>query len=147
MFSNIYKSCLQNPFVRPGYSYIFSFIIRGFTPQCCLVRDKLVSFKRGLFIDVFSFISFPPLIRHEKVDTSRPLCDRPLGGSLGKSLTHYSKLGLRTLVVRKSLPDFSSAFVGFLRSFPNKGCGEVPVSKSFFVFHLGWEFGVPKKTL
>lgn len=30
----------------------------------------------------------------------RPLCDRPLGGSLGSSLTHYSKLGLRTLVVR-----------------------------------------------
>lgn len=28
-----------------------------------------------------------------------PLCDRPLGGSLGVSLTHYSKLGLRTLVI------------------------------------------------
>lgn len=28
-----------------------------------------------------------------------PLCDRPLGGSLGSSLTHYSKLGLRTLVI------------------------------------------------
>eukprot|EP00435_Cladocopium_sp_Y103_P042653 s786_g11.t2 len=28
-----------------------------------------------------------------------PLCDRPLGGSLGLSLTHYSKLGLRTLVI------------------------------------------------
>lgn len=35
-----------------------------------------------------------------------PLCDRPLTGSLGASLTNYSKLGLRTLVIAsKKLTD------------------------------------------
>ncbi|CAK9108211.1 unnamed protein product [Durusdinium trenchii] len=34
-----------------------------------------------------------------------PLCDRPLGGSLGASLTQYSKLGLRTLVIASKKMD------------------------------------------